>query len=107
MLGQLHGANVQIGATASLLDAGMATIRSAADPMDRASLAQAISRLKTETAVGEVDFTTGPVPNCATTGLVGVQWMRGANGRFNVNIVSNADNPRVALTGAMTPYKLA
>ena len=100
-------ANVQIGATASLLDAGMATIRSAADPMDRASLAQAISRLKTETAVGEVDFTTGPVPNCATTGLVGVQWMRGANGRFNVNIVSNADNPRVALTGAMTPYKLA
>lgn len=99
-------ANVQIGATASLLDAGMATIRSAADPMDRASLAQAISRLKTETAVGEVDFTTGPVPNCATTGLVGVQWMRGANGRFNVNIVSNADNPRVALTGAMTPYRL-
>jgi branched-chain amino acid transport system substrate-binding protein len=99
-------ANVQIGATASLLDAGMATIRSAADPLDRASLAQAISRLKTETAVGEVDFTTGPVPNCATTGLVGVQWMRGANGRFNVNIVSNADNPRVALTGAMTPYRL-
>lgn len=99
-------ANVQIGATASLLDAAMATIRSAADPKDRASLAQAISRLKTETAVGQVDFTTGPVPNCATTGLVGVQWMRGANGRFNVNIVSNADNPRVALTGAMTPYRL-
>ncbi|MDZ4187708.1 MAG: ABC transporter substrate-binding protein [Hydrogenophaga sp.] len=99
-------ANVQIGATASLFDAAVATIRSAADPNDRASLAQAMSRLKTETAVGLVDFTTGPVPNCATTGLVGVQWMRGANGKFNVNIVSNADNPRVALTGAMTPYKL-
>jgi branched-chain amino acid transport system substrate-binding protein len=99
-------ANVQIGATASLFDAAVATIRSAADPKDRASLAQAMSRLKTETAVGLVDFTTGPVPNCATTGLVGVQWMRGANGKFNVNIVSNADNPRVALTGAMTPYKL-
>lgn len=99
-------ANVQIGATASLFDAAVATIRSAADPKDRASLAQAMSRLKTETAVGLVDFTTGPVPNCATTGLVGVQWMRGANGKFNVNVVSNADNPRVALTGAMTPYKL-
>jgi branched-chain amino acid transport system substrate-binding protein len=99
-------ANVQIGATASLFDAAVATIRSAVDPSDRASLAQAISRLKTETAVGLVDFTSGPVPNCATTGLVGVQWMRGANGKFNVNIVSNADNPRVALTGAMTPYKL-
>jgi branched-chain amino acid transport system substrate-binding protein len=99
-------ANVQIGATASLFDTAMATIATAADPKDRASLAQAISRLKTETAVGEVDFTTGPAPNCATTGLVGVQWLRGANGKFNVNIVANADNPRVALTGAMTPYKL-
>lgn len=99
-------ANVQIGATASLFDTAMATIASAADPKDRASLAQAISRLKTETAVGEVDFTTGPAPNCATTGLVGVQWLRGTNGKFNVNIVANADNPRVALTGAMTPYKL-
>jgi len=99
-------ANVQIGATASLFDAAVATIRSAADPKDRASLAQAMSRLKTETAVGLVDFTTGPVPNCATTGLVGVQWMRGSNDKFNVNVVSNADNPRVALTGAMTPYKL-
>lgn len=99
-------ANVQLGATASLFDAALATIRSAADPRDRASIAQAISRLKTETAVGEVDFTTGPAPNCATTGLVGVQWMRGASGKFSVNIVSNADNPRVALTGAMTPYRL-
>jgi branched-chain amino acid transport system substrate-binding protein len=100
------GWNVQIGATASLFDAAVATIRSASDPKDRASLAQAMSRLKTETAVGEVDFTTGPVPNCATTGLVGVQWVRGGNGKFNVNIVSNADNPRVPLTGAMTAYKL-
>jgi branched-chain amino acid transport system substrate-binding protein len=100
------GWNVQIGATASLFDAAVATIRGASDPKDRASLAQALSRLKTETAVGQVDFTTGPVPNCATTGLVGVQWARGANGKFSVNVVSNADNPRVPLTGAMTPYKL-
>lgn len=98
--------NQQIGATASLFDAAVATIRSAADPKDRASLAQAMSRLKTETAVGEVDFTTGPVPNCATTGLVGVQWVRGANGKFSVNVVSNADNPKVPLSAAMTPYKL-
>ncbi|MEX1165304.1 MAG: ABC transporter substrate-binding protein [Hydrogenophaga sp.] len=100
-------ANVQLGATASLLDAAMATIRSAADPKDRASIAQAISRLKTETAVGQVDFTTGPVPNVATAGLVGVQWNRNAQGKFNVDIVSNADNPRVPLTGKMTAYKLA
>lgn len=100
--------NQQIGATASLFDAAIATVRSAADPKDRASLAQAMSRLKTETAVGLVDFTTGPVANCATTGLVGVQWVRGKGGvnKFGLEIVSNADNPKVQLTAAMKPYHL-
>jgi branched-chain amino acid transport system substrate-binding protein len=37
---------------------------------------------------------------------VGVQWFRGANGKFDLNIVSNADHPKVPLTGKMTPYKL-
>ncbi len=100
-------ANVQIGATASLFDAALAAVRASSNPGDRAALAASIARLKTPTAVGDIDFTTGPVPNCATTGLVGVQWLRGANGKFSVNIVSNADHPKVALTGQMTPYKLA
>lgn len=100
--------NQQIGATASLLDAAVAALRSAADPKDRASLAQAVSRLKTETAVGPVDFTAGPVANCATTGLVGVQWLRTQAGgkRFSLEIVSNADHPGVPLTAAMKPYQL-
>ncbi|WP_066258081.1 ABC transporter substrate-binding protein [Hydrogenophaga flava] len=100
--------NQQIGATASLFDAAVATLRSAADPKDRASLAQAMSRLKADTAVGPVDFTAGPVPNCATTGLVGVQWLRGKGGanKFGLEIVSNADHPKVPLTAAMKPYQL-
>ena len=100
--------NQQIGATASLLDAAVAALRSAADPKDRTSLAQALARLKTDTAVGPVDFTAGPVPNCATTGLVGVQWRRAATGghRFSLEIVSNADHPRVPLTADMQPYRL-
>lgn len=99
--------NVQIGATASLFDAALAAVRASGNPGDRAALAAALAKLKAPTAVGDVDFTTGPVPNVATTGLVGVQWQRGANGKFSVNIVSNADHPKVPLTGAMTAYKLA
>jgi branched-chain amino acid transport system substrate-binding protein len=98
--------NVQIGATASLFDAAVAAVRASSNPADRGALAASLAKLKAPTAVGDIDFTTGPVPNCATTGLVGVQWMRGANGKFSVNIVSNADHPQVQLTGAMTAYKL-
>ncbi len=99
----------QIGATASLFDAGMAALRACPDPKDKAALAKSLATLKTETAVGMVDFTAGPVPNCTTTGLVGVQWMpspAGAKNRFEPMIVSNADNPRVPVSMQMTPYAL-
>lgn len=96
----------QIGATASLFDAAVATVRTCADPGDRAALVAAMAKLKTPTAVGDIDFTAGPVPNCTPTGLVGVQWFRGANGKFDLNIVANADHPKVPLTGKMTAYKL-
>ncbi len=99
--------NQQIGATASLFDAAVAAVRASANPGDRTALAASLARLKTSTAVGDVDFTSGPVPNCAATGLVGVQWVRGGNGKFSLNIVANADHPKVALTGQMTAYKLA
>lgn len=96
----------QIGATASLFDAALAALRSSTNPADRGALAAAMSRLKAPTAVGDIDFTAGPVPNCATTGLVGVQWTRAANGRFSLGIVANADHPKVPLTAQMTAYKL-
>ncbi|MBI5716087.1 MAG: ABC transporter substrate-binding protein [Burkholderiales bacterium] len=98
----------QLGATASLFDAALAAVRGAVNPKDRAALAASMARLKTETAVGDIDFTSGPVPNCAPTGLVGVQWLRGKGGgnKFGIEIVSNADHPKVPVTAQMTAYSL-
>ncbi|MBZ0164352.1 MAG: ABC transporter substrate-binding protein [Notoacmeibacter sp.] len=100
--------NQQVGANASLLDAAIAGLATSDNPKDKAALAAALSTLKAETAVGLVDFTSGPVPNCATTGLVGVQWVKAAQGpwEFDLPIVSNADHAAVPLTGKMTPYVL-
>jgi branched-chain amino acid transport system substrate-binding protein len=100
--------NQQVGANASLLDAAIAGLAASENPKDKAALAGALSTLKAETAVGTVDFTKGPVPNVATTGLVGVQWIKATEGpwEFALPIVSNADHPSVPLTGKMTPYVL-
>lgn len=100
--------NQQVGANASLLDAAIAGLAASGNPKDKAALAGALSTLKAETAVGTVDFTKGPVPNVATTGLVGVQWIKATEGpwEFALPIVSNADHPSVPLTGKMTPYVL-
>lgn len=100
--------NQQVGANAALFDAALESLISSKTPKDKVALAMAISQLNTETAVGMVDFTSGPVPNCATTGLVGVQWVKAKSGpwEFDLPIVSNADHPFVQLTGKMTPYKI-
>ena len=98
--------NQQVGANASLLDAAVAALASSGNPKDKAALAQALSVLKAETAVGPIDFTAGPVPNCATTGVVGVQWVKASEGpwEFDLPIVSNADHPFVPTTADMTAY---
>ncbi|WP_338720974.1 ABC transporter substrate-binding protein [Devosia sp. XK-2] len=100
--------NQQVGANASLLDAAVAALASSGNPKDKSMLAQALAGLKAETAVGPIDFTSGPVPNCATTGLVGVQWIKAAEGpwEYDLNIVSNAGHPFVPTTADMTAYRV-
>jgi branched-chain amino acid transport system substrate-binding protein len=101
--------NQQVGATAALFDAGLAALKSAANPKDSTAMAAALAGLKAETACGSIDFTRGPVANCTPIGLVGVQWVRakeGAKHPFELEIVSNADHPTVPLTAQMAPYSL-
>jgi branched-chain amino acid transport system substrate-binding protein len=100
--------NQQVGANAALFDAAFAALQQSGDPKDKVAVAMALSTLKVDTAVGLVDFTNGPVPNCATTGLVGVQWVKASSGpwEYDLPIVSNANHPNVPLTGTMSPYKI-
>ena len=101
--------NQQVGATMALFDAGIAAIRASGDPKDKAKLAKAISNLSTITSVGKIDFTKGPVPNCETTRVVGVQWLKAPKGskfEFKLEVVANADHPEVPITAQMTPYKI-
>ena len=61
----------QLGATMSLFDAGFAAIKASADPKDKGAVAKAISTLKTDTMIGKVDFTSGPVPNVSPGPIIG------------------------------------
>lgn len=100
--------NQQVGANASLLDAAVAALAGSGNPKDKGAVAGALSTLKTDTAVGTVDFTAGPVPNVATTGVVGVQWVKASEGpwEYDLNIVSNADHPSVPVDAEMTAYSV-
>jgi branched-chain amino acid transport system substrate-binding protein len=99
--------NQQVGASLSLFDAGLAALKSSGAPKNKAALAKALSKLKTTTIVGVVDFTTGPVPNVATTSEIGAQWIKSKPGSkypFEMVITEHANDPRVPVNAKLLPY---
>jgi branched-chain amino acid transport system substrate-binding protein len=71
----------------------------------KAGVAKALSRLKVDTVVGPLDWTSGPVPNVAKTPVAGGQWRRNADGSFELVIVSNRQNPEIPLGGKVEPLR--
>jgi branched-chain amino acid transport system substrate-binding protein len=95
----------QLGASMSLLDAGFTALKESGDPKSKAAVAKAIAKLNTETSVGKVDFTTGPVPNVATTNSIGCQWLK-SSGKFpfELVIIENSEDRKVPVNAKLLPY---
>lgn len=98
----------QVGAQMALIDAAIGALKASSNPKDKAAVAAALSKLKVETATGLVDFTAGPVPNCAATGLVGTQWLKKDGGKFpfTLEVTSNVLVPKVPITAPLKPFEL-
>ena len=101
-------ASQELGASMALFDAAVAALKASGAPNDKAALVNAIKTLKTQTSVGLVDFTTGPMPGVvATTPLVGVQWVAtpaGAPFKLHQIVTENANDPNVSIAAALVPY---
>ncbi|MBU6502350.1 MAG: ABC transporter substrate-binding protein [Burkholderiales bacterium] len=97
----------QLGASMSLLDAGFEALKASSDPKNKASVAKALSTLKTTTMVGKVDFTSGPVANVSTTPIINAQWIKAAPGskyKLDYVIVENACDPNVPVAAKLRLY---
>jgi branched-chain amino acid transport system substrate-binding protein len=72
---------------------------------DHQAVAGALATLKTSTIVGDLDWTSGPVPNVAKTPLVGGQWRSTPGGAhpFDLVIVSNSLAPQIPTAGRVQP----
>jgi branched-chain amino acid transport system substrate-binding protein len=89
-----------------LIDAGFAALGNASDPKDKAAVAKAMSTLNVTTTVGKVDFTSGPVPNVATSVLINAQWVKATSGPYKLDylVIENAADPNVPVSHKMRPY---
>lgn len=97
----------QLGASMSLLDAGFEVLKASTDAKDKAAVAKALSTLKTETMIGRVDFTSGPVANVSPGPIIGTQWVAAKEGsKFPLDYVvtENATDPKVPVQAKLQPY---
>ncbi|MFI8849689.1 ABC transporter substrate-binding protein [Streptomyces sp. NPDC053499] len=87
-----------LGLAHALFEVAHHALATALDPTDRAAVAQALAKTRTDTVVGPLDWTQGPTPNIALVPLAGGQWRQGPDGP-RLTLVSNTRAPAVPLTG--------
>lgn len=85
----------------SLFEVAIDALKRSADPMDPASIRDALRATDYQSVVGPVNFMTGPVPNISKTPLVGGQWHI-EDGKPVLEIVENGDHPAIAKTADVT-----
>jgi branched-chain amino acid transport system substrate-binding protein len=97
----------QLGATLSLLDAGVEALKRASNPKSKADVAAALAKLNVVTIGGKVDFTSGPVPNVSAGPFLGTQWIaapKGSKFKLDYVLTENALDPNVPVSAKLKPY---
>jgi len=95
----------QLGATLSLFDTGTEALKQASNPLSKTAVRDAIAKLNVTTIGGQVDFTSGPVPNVASGPIIGAQWVKGT-GKFKLDyvITENVTDTNVPVTHTLLQY---
>ena len=84
-------------------------IKASADPKDKGAVAKALSTLKTDTMIGKVDFTSGPVANVSPGPIIGTQWVpakEGSKFKLDYVVTENATDPNVPVAAKLLPYNV-
>ena len=78
----------------ALLEVAVNVLKRSANVDDKAAILEAIVATDMATIVGPVSWKHGPVKNCATTPLVGGQWVKGDKFPFEIVVAENKTAPR-------------
>ncbi|MEK8026856.1 ABC transporter substrate-binding protein [Pseudaquabacterium rugosum] len=99
--------NQQLGASLSLLDAGIAALKASSNPKDKAAVAKSLASLQTTTMMGQLDFTKGPVANVSATPMIGAQWVKAPSGskfKYDYVLTENAGDASVPVSRKVVPF---
>lgn len=95
-----------IGFGHAVFEVAVDVLQRSEDPKDPANVMDAIRATALDTIVGNVDWSTGPVPNVTKTVLVGGQWRSGTDFPYDLVIVDNTDAPDIPTAGSLEPIEV-
>lgn len=87
----------------ALAEVAVDVLRRCADPFDPGAMVEAIRQTQMASLVGRISFDDGPVPNACSTPVVGGQWVRNAEGRFDISIAENQQAPEIPVDAPFQP----
>lgn len=90
-----------IGFAHALFEVAVDALTRSGDPTDYEAVTEAVRETNLSTIVGNIDFSSGPVPNVAKTPLVGGQWRLGGDFTYDMVVTANGGAPEVPLGGTM------
>jgi len=92
-----------LGFAHALFEVAVDVLKRTSDVRNPAAIRDAIAATRLDTIVGTLDWSRGPVKNVAKTPLVGGQWRRNANGRYDLMIVDNSIAPLIPVQDRLRP----
>jgi branched-chain amino acid transport system substrate-binding protein len=92
-----------LGFTHALFEVAVDVLKRAPSADDKNAVVAAIKATNLNTVVGPISWGKGPVPNVTKTPLVGGQWVRGKEFRFDMVVVSNKTAPNIPVSGKLRP----
>jgi branched-chain amino acid transport system substrate-binding protein len=90
-----------IGFVHALFEVAVDSLKRARDAGDRAAVRDALAATNLATIVGPVAWGKGPVKNVTRTPLVGGQWVRGKQYRYELIVVDNRTAPAIPTAGKL------
>jgi len=87
----------------ALFEVAIDALKRSSNPLDAASVRDALKATQLQTVIGKVDFSSGPVPNACSLAIPVGQWKPGGRFGMEMDIVSNATQPAVSTTAALRP----
>jgi branched-chain amino acid transport system substrate-binding protein len=96
-----------LGFIHALFEVALDAFKRAESLDDKGAIVAAIKATDLTTLVGPISWGKGPVPNVTKTPLVGGQWGRGKDFRYDLTIVSNRMAQAIPASGPVRPLRQA